>query len=769
MGVLRRLLYAIAACLAVGSLAVVVVGSALRARVNAAARKYGLELHLGGVHVGWFCVYLDDVIVRPIGWSGLSASLTQVRVPLAADLRPREVEVRGGDLELRGSESEVLDGVRHWRSSFDAGLKAPGGRKAFPVTISDVDLTWQEGGGFGVDLRGFSVRRDAAGTRLAVNSGQFRAGRRLAAVTDGWVALSNGLAVSEGRIATLSIAMDAEGSVEKAKSTVPEAEDDPPGKPEDAGEPLIVFPDPRGLRALVAVFAARLGDRMQPGAHVAVDALTFKLGAPSTPSALTVGPGSFSLSRVPSGFAVHFTAGRIRENASLSFHAVLPTGGGDLTLLVQGGPLSFSALGAREGEWGLVGTDRATVAGRVSVDLAGDGASVTFDADGAVRGVALREPRLAPDVVHGIDLAVQARGVVESGRLRLDDFSATLGTIHLIASGLLDQGPDHVAASLRADVASASCQSILDSLPTSLLPALQGAKATGTFGARGQLSFDTRSIGDLRLDYEVEDNCRAKEVPESLSRDHFRGPFIHRIYLPDGTLSERETGPGTKDWTPLEAISPYMEVAVMTTEDGAFLKHRGFNRGAIRASLIANLKARRFVRGASTITMQLAKNLFLSREKTLSRKLEEVVLTEYLEQAFTKDELLELYLNVIEFGPGLYGIGDAADYYFGRTPAELNLAECLFLSSLLPAPLRYSKMHAADLAPDAWMKALRATMKIANKRGLVSDSELAEALAEPVVFWHGGERPEPRPPVRLHVPIDAQDLRDDFEPPPLTP
>ena len=266
-------------------------------------------------------------------------------------------------------------------------------------------------------------------------------------------------------------------------------------------------------------------------------------------------------------------------------------------------------------------------------------------------------------------------------------------------------------------MAPASCQAVLDSLPTSLLPALQGARVGGTYEARGQLSFDTRSLDDLELSYDIQDQCHITDVPEPLSRDHFRVAFTHRIYLPDGTTSEHLTGPGTKDWTPLGAVSPYMEVAVMTTEDGAFLKHRGFNRGAIRSSLIANLKARRFVRGASTITMQLAKNLFLSREKTISRKLEEVVLTEYLEQAFTKDELLELYFNVIEFGPGIYGIGPAADYYFGRTPGELNFAECLFLGSLLPAPLRYSKMHDADEAPEAWMKNLRGTMQIANKRG----------------------------------------------------
>jgi membrane peptidoglycan carboxypeptidase len=205
----------------------------------------------------------------------------------------------------------------------------------------------------------------------------------------------------------------------------------------------------------------------------------------------------------------------------------------------------------------------------------------------------------------------------------------------------------------------------------------------------------------------------------------------------------------------------------MTTEDGAFSHHRGFNRPAIRASIVSNLKARRFVRGASTITMQLAKNLFLSRDKTLARKLQEVVLTDYLEQAFTKDEIMELYLNVIEFGPAVYGVTSAAEYYFGRSPSDLNLAEGLFLSSLLPAPLRYGSMRDLAQAPEGWMRTLRSLMHIANKRGLVTDAELAEGEGEAITFWHGGTRPPPR--VVTHLRSRLEGNEDDGEDPPAMP
>jgi membrane peptidoglycan carboxypeptidase len=174
---------------------------------------------------------------------------------------------------------------------------------------------------------------------------------------------------------------------------------------------------------------------------------------------------------------------------------------------------------------------------------------------------------------------------------------------------------------------------------------------------------------------------------------------------------------------------------------------------------VANLKARRFVRGASTITMQLAKNLFLSRDKTLARKVQEVVLTDYLEQAFSKEELMEIYLNVIEFGPSVYGIAAAADHYFGRTPAELNLAESLFLSSLLPAPRRYAAMRDAGEVPEGWSRMLHALMQVAHRVGLITDAELAEAASETVVFWRGGDRPQPRAPVHARSPLGA-DVED---------
>jgi membrane peptidoglycan carboxypeptidase len=168
-------------------------------------------------------------------------------------------------------------------------------------------------------------------------------------------------------------------------------------------------------------------------------------------------------------------------------------------------------------------------------------------------------------------------------------------------------------------------------------------------------------------------------------------------------------------------------------EDGGFLRHHGFDRQAIENSIKENVKAGRFVRGASTISMQLAKNLYLSFDKTLSRKLQEAVLTTLLEQELSKEEMMELYLNVIEYGPGIYGITAAAEHYFKTTPAALSLGQALYLASVLPSPTRHHFTEAGPVS-DGWKRYLQKLMRIAVKIGRISEAEYEAALEEEIQF-----------------------------------
>jgi monofunctional biosynthetic peptidoglycan transglycosylase len=142
-------------------------------------------------------------------------------------------------------------------------------------------------------------------------------------------------------------------------------------------------------------------------------------------------------------------------------------------------------------------------------------------------------------------------------------------------------------------------------------------------------------------------------------------------------------------WVPLKQIAPELQHAVIVAEDWKFWRHRGLDWEAIRDSIEKNWEKKRFVRGGSTITQQLAKNLYLDPSKTLSRKIKEGLITLELERHLSKARILELYLNVVEWGRGIYGAEAAARHYFGKSAAELTLEEASWLAAILPSPLRY--------------------------------------------------------------------------------
>ena len=157
------------------------------------------------------------------------------------------------------------------------------------------------------------------------------------------------------------------------------------------------------------------------------------------------------------------------------------------------------------------------------------------------------------------------------------------------------------------------------------------------------------------------------------------------------TMYQVNLCPTEKNYAKLNQVSQYMQKAVVLTEDSAFWQHNGFDFAELEKSFKTNLEKGKFARGGSTITQQLAKNLFLSKEKTLSRKIKEAVITMRIEQVLTKKEILERYLNVVQFGKNLFGITEASRFYFSKHPSELDIVESAFLAFLLPSPEKYSK------------------------------------------------------------------------------
>jgi monofunctional glycosyltransferase len=142
-------------------------------------------------------------------------------------------------------------------------------------------------------------------------------------------------------------------------------------------------------------------------------------------------------------------------------------------------------------------------------------------------------------------------------------------------------------------------------------------------------------------------------------------------------------------WTAIKDVSRNFLYAIVMSEDAAYFEHEGIDVDAILDSLARNIKARKYEAGGSTISQQVVKNLYLGGEKSLVRKVKEALITDRLERRFGKNEILELYLNIAEFGPDIFGVSDAARHYFGKEPSQINPAEGAFIALMLPSPRKH--------------------------------------------------------------------------------
>lgn len=152
-----------------------------------------------------------------------------------------------------------------------------------------------------------------------------------------------------------------------------------------------------------------------------------------------------------------------------------------------------------------------------------------------------------------------------------------------------------------------------------------------------------------------------------------------------------ELCPKSNNYARLSAISPNIKNAIIISEDVGFYSHKGFDTTEMKNSFMKNLKKLSFARGGSTITQQMVKNVYLSADKTLTRKMKELILTKRVEERYSKNVILEKYLNVVEFGKNIYGIKAATEYYFQKPPAMITPVEAAFLAFLLPNPAKYSE------------------------------------------------------------------------------
>lgn len=280
--------------------------------------------------------------------------------------------------------------------------------------------------------------------------------------------------------------------------------------------------------------------------------------------------------------------------------------------------------------------------------------------------------------------------------------------------------------SLKLHLPKMQAQDFISSLPAGLFSQVAGMQTSGEVGFDLDFEYNKNQPDSVRLDSKLyKNNFKILHYgPANLAK--INGEFTYRAW--DNGQLQRPilVGQANPNYAPLESISPYLKNALLTTEDPSFYHHLGFSQEAFRQSIQQNIASGRFVRGASTISMQLVKNVFLTRDKTMGRKLEEILLVYLLEnhRVVSKTRMYEVYLNIIEWGPNVYGITEAAQYYFQKTPAELNLDESLYLANIVPRPKRFAAFFQADGSLRPWVEQKNAYLKkLMLRRGLITEAD----------------------------------------------
>lgn len=232
---------------------------------------------------------------------------------------------------------------------------------------------------------------------------------------------------------------------------------------------------------------------------------------------------------------------------------------------------------------------------------------------------------------------------------------------------------------------------LFNALPTGLFDNLQGIRVIGDLAYRLRVELDTHTPDSLVFESHLQQRNFSIVSYGRTPLNLMNGSFLYTAYEKGIPVRSFIVGPENPGFVPLDQIPLHLRYAVMTSEDGGFYQHNGFLPDAFREAMVANLKAGRFVRGGSTISMQLVKNVFLNRHKTITRKLEEALIVWLIEnkRITTKDRMFEVYLNIIEWGPLVYGIHEASRFYFNKRPGALSLAESVFLAGIIPSPKKF--------------------------------------------------------------------------------
>jgi hypothetical protein len=359
-----------------------------------------------------------------------------------------------------------------------------------------------------------------------------------------------------------------------------------------------------------------------------------------------------------------------------------------------------------------------------------DGArqEVPFELDLRARGLDVRTPAIDSRTWRGLGFELHASGAIEpaSRRVKLQSSELEALGLRLAIEGWTELGPVPRGSWTVRTPAPLSCARILGGAPQPVREALDGLKLAGNLGLAVSVGFDAAAWDTLSLDVGLSPLCDVIAEPTALST--LLGTLKTGAAPPPGTTG-LALGSYHPDFAPLARMPAHLPAAFLTAEDGRFFNHNGFDLEMIRRALAHDLEMRSFAKGGSTIVQQLAKNLFLVQSRTLARKLEETVLAWRLATLLDRKRLLEIYLNIIELGPNIRGVKQAARAYFGKEVSALRPIESAHLAALTPNPAGLARRFRDGRVDDGWLQRLYDLLGMMNRSGRLSRSDLATARA----------------------------------------
>lgn len=553
---------------------------------------------------------------------------------------------------------------------------------------------------------------------------------------------------------------------EPARSTVPEP--DPKPSEDDAPTPNAErpsLPDTHGIPVTIAV-SGRVALPVGPASAALVDPV-IELdghGGASMSAGVSlpreVGPiaihGPLNARTVDGGWVgqtligigggppVRATA-RLADEATLSLEdgrggSLVATKVGDSARVTVAG-LGLSTLGTlADGLTTRLAVDlhHATVDGHAIVEREDDALLVAFDPL-TISDLVADDRSLSPTEVAFDPITISGDVV-----LRAD---AVSGHAVLAHRGLAVQASGQITpeqVDLDLSLPTIPCQQLIDGAPSGMTAAVAGTRLDGEIEGHFRLALHRDELasaqragvldrehppGELDFDFPFLEQCAVALDPPGLDFDGLHGPYRHHFLDASGSARTRVMAPGARGYVSLDT-GRMLADAFVTLEDYRFWDHDGFDREQIQHAFWHNLVVGRVSRGASTISQQATRNLWLGVDRSLSRKLQEALLTARLEARVDKERILELYINVIELGPDIHGIADAAQFYFGKEVEDLSPLQAVHLAALAPAPRRYAIDFADGTVPDAWMDELRGHLRRMRRARLITTDELIRGLSE---------------------------------------